>query len=118
MIRLFLLNPNFQDARIKPENQVYYCPHCAMIEGILHYYPELRKKLEVIYVDFPRPRKMIVDLLGEENQGCPVLVIPAELETEVRVDDLSRHGDLLFTNSKYRIAQYLGDKFGIALPHP
>ena len=75
---LFLLNPNFNDKRLTPLKQAYYCPHCAMIEGILHYYPELRDSVEIVYVDFPRPRNAIIELLGEENQGCPVLLIKAQ----------------------------------------
>jgi glutathione S-transferase len=32
-------------------------------------------ELEVKYVNFARPRPALVDLLGEENQSCPVLVL-------------------------------------------
>ena len=29
---------------------------------------------ELVYVDFDKPRKLLVDLIGEENQSLPVLV--------------------------------------------
>ncbi|WP_341835730.1 DUF3088 family protein [Chitinophaga pollutisoli] len=56
MIQLFLLKPDFPDEKLSLPGQTYYCPACAWIEGILHYYPFLRDRMEVIHVDFPRPR--------------------------------------------------------------
>jgi hypothetical protein len=43
MIQLFLLNPNFIDPKQITREKLYYCPDCAIIEGVLSYYPELRK---------------------------------------------------------------------------
>lgn len=74
MKKLFLLKADFQDVNLNAEDK-FYCPDCVMIEGLLSYYPKLRSELEVIYLDFARPRKPIVDLLGEANQSCPVLVL-------------------------------------------
>ncbi len=74
MKKLFLLKPDFQDANYDVDEK-FYCPDCVMIEGLLSYYPKLRKELEVNYLDFERPRQVLVDLLGEANQGCPVLVL-------------------------------------------
>jgi hypothetical protein len=74
MKKLFLLKPDFHDANRDP-NQKYFCPDCAFVEGLLSYYPRLRDEIEVTYVDFARPRKVLVDLLGEANQSCPVLIL-------------------------------------------
>lgn len=74
MEKLFLLKPDFQDINRNADAK-YFCPPCALIEGVLSFYPQLRNELEVTYVDFMRPRPAIVDLIGEENQGCPVLVL-------------------------------------------
>lgn len=74
MEKLFLLKPDFQDAS-RADDKKYFCPECSPIEGLLSYYPRLRDELEVHYLDYNRPRKVLVDLLGEENQGCPVLVL-------------------------------------------
>lgn len=73
MEKLFLLKPDFQDINRDAENK-YFCPPCTMIEGLLSFYPRLRNELEVHYVDFQRPRPAIVDLIGEANQSCPVLI--------------------------------------------
>ena len=74
MKKLFLLKADFKDANYG-DNEKFYCPDCVLIEGLLSYYPKLRNELEVNYLDFARPRKVLVDLLGEANQGCPVLVL-------------------------------------------
>ncbi|MBW8331215.1 MAG: DUF3088 domain-containing protein [Prolixibacteraceae bacterium] len=74
MEKLFLLKPDFQDINRNPETK-YFCPPCALIEGILSFYPRLRNELEITYVDFVRPRPAIIELIGAENQGCPVLIL-------------------------------------------
>ena len=74
MKKLFLLKPDFQDSNRNLSSK-YICPPCTMMEGILSFYPRLRDEMEVNYVDFQRPRQAIIDLIGEENQGCPVLIL-------------------------------------------
>lgn len=119
MAILFLLNPNFKDTRIS-DTDAFYCPHCAMIEGVLHYYPQLREAIEIAYVDFQRPRHKIIDLIGEENQGCPCLILHrSELEySAVDIKSFTRYGDYLFVNTTTGIAKYLAERYAIGLPHP
>jgi hypothetical protein len=74
MKKLFLIKADFQDLK-RGDGRNYFCPDCVLIEGLLSFYPKLRNELEVNYVDFNRPRKVLVDLLGEANQSCPVLVL-------------------------------------------
>jgi Protein of unknown function (DUF3088). len=74
MKKLFLLKADFKDIN-RGDDKRYFCPDCVMIEGLLSYYPRLNDELEVKYVNFARPRQVLVDLLGEENQSCPVLVL-------------------------------------------
>lgn len=74
MEKLFLLKADFQDAS-RADGKRYFCSDCVLLEGLLSYYPQLSKELEVKYVNFARPRQVLVDLLGEENQSCPVLVL-------------------------------------------
>lgn len=100
MEKLFLLKPDFQDVKLDAEKK-YFCPHCAILEGLLLYYPRLGDQLEVHRVDFPRPRPVIVDLIGEENQSCPVLV----------------KEDGSFINETRDIIQYLTDKYHIGQKH-
>ena len=68
---LFLIRPNSRPDH--PEG--WYCPDCALIEGVLHYYPQLREVIDVRMVDFPRPRQAIIDLAGEGAQDCPCLLL-------------------------------------------
>ncbi len=74
MEKLFLLKADFLDLT-RGDGKRYFCPDCALIEGLLSYYPRLTSELEVKYVNFARPRQVLVDLIGEENQSCPVLVL-------------------------------------------
>lgn len=117
MDKLFLLNPNFKDDNLEPAGQLYYCPFNAMLEGVLHYYPELRDKLDITYVDFPRPRKEIVKYLGEENQGSPVLIIREE-GTDLANIKVQKHNGNQFIHGNLAIAKYLARKFDIPQFHP
>ncbi|MGL5362666.1 MAG: DUF3088 family protein [Bosea sp. (in: a-proteobacteria)] len=75
---LFLLRSNL-DVR---ETTGRYCPDCAVIEGVLAYHPALRQALDIRYVDFARPRQALVDLVGEGEQGCPMLLVAPSLAPE------------------------------------
>lgn len=68
---LFLIRPNSRSDR--PEG--WYCPDCAIIEGVLSYYPQLRHVIDIRHVDFPRPRAALVALVGEGHQDCPCLLL-------------------------------------------
>lgn len=68
---LVLIRPNSRPDR--PEG--WYCPDCALVEGVLAYYPELRTALHIVHVDFPRPRAALVAMVGENVQDCPCLLV-------------------------------------------
>lgn len=74
MKKLFLLKADFQDVNFGTD-QKFFCPDCALIEGVLSYYPKLRDELEVAYLGFARPRNVVVELIGEANQSLPVLIL-------------------------------------------
>lgn len=113
---LFLLAPDFADAKLG--TQLFYCVHCAAIEGILRYYPALKEKLEVVRIAFPRPRSAIIALLGEAHQSCPVLVVasphPAGRQWLKQSEATGRY----FASGVESIAAYLSAAFGIAEIHP
>ncbi|HCM75102.1 MAG TPA: DUF3088 domain-containing protein [Cytophagales bacterium] len=117
MIKLFLLHPNFTDTAVDNSGQLYFCPDCALIEGFLSYYPEVRAQLEIIYVQFSKPRQVIVDLIGEQNQGCPVLVMEKKDNSD-NADHFKSAHPYLFMNTPAAIIQYLAKKFQVGLPHP
>lgn len=112
--RLYLLNSGFFDQDKGP----YFCPGCAQMVGLLEFYPQLKDRLDVRYVDFARPRPELVELLGEENQSCPVLVIestPAGLPSSQL--KLQQAKGRVFVEGANEIAEYLAHAHGIGIPH-
>ncbi len=67
--KLFLLRPGFEDPDYP--GAVFYCWHCALIEGVLASFPMLAASIDVERVAWPRPRMAVVELLGIENQSLP-----------------------------------------------
>lgn len=96
---LFLLRPGFEDPAYG-EGQ-FFCADCLMMEGWLAVNPEAAAQLDVRRVAFPRPRTAIIELIGEEQQACPVLIISPE-EVSVGAD---------------RIVGALAEKFGTPRLH-
>jgi hypothetical protein len=117
MPKLFLLKPDFKDSKIDNEGKLFYCPQCALIAGIIKYYPQLETLLEINYVDFQRPRKAIIELIGEDNQSCPTLIIENIQEDNVDISYFNPYGDKLFINSTDSILKYLSEKYGIGNAH-
>jgi hypothetical protein len=109
---LFLLKPDFQDGG----DQRYYCPHCAQLEGVLAFYPRLRKEIDVQYVDFPRPRAPIVALRGQDNQDAPVLVMGDSFSLSPQIEHGSANGHL-FISGEENIGRYLAERYRIGLAH-
>lgn len=111
--RLYLLKPDFQDGDRGP----YFCPGCTQMIGLLEIYPQLKETLEIHPVDFPRPRPELVELLGEENQSCPVLIlrqVPADLPPHLPVQRANGHS---FVEGANEIATCLAHIHGIGIPH-
>jgi hypothetical protein len=117
MIKLFLLKPGFTDTKADNEGKLYYCPHCALIEGVVRYYPQLEELIEIQHVDFKRPRPAIIELIGEENQSCPVLIIDNKEADDTETSYFEKYSDKLFVNSPDFITKYLAEKFGIGIAH-
>ena len=117
MTKLFLIKPGFTDSNTDNEGKYYYCPQCATTEGVIKYYPQLEDIIEIHYVDFKRPRPAIIEIIGEENQSCPVLIIDNNKDNDVDISYFKSYGDKLFVDSTDLICKYLADKFGIGLPH-
>lgn len=79
--RLYILDTQFDDPAFP--DQTFYCRDCITVDGLLSAFPEAAAKLDIIRIDYPRPRQQVIALLGEENQNLPVLVLdddaPADL---------------------------------------
>jgi len=109
---LFLLKPGFYDGDEGP----FFCPHSASMEGLLKYAPEIEKAIDVRRIDFQRPRLEIVDLLGEENQGTPVLVIDENREAIPDVQVSVKTGRA-FIVGEIEISKFLHRDLGVIKPH-
>ncbi len=110
--KLFLLKPDFTDSKSDNKGKVYYCPQCAMIEGIIKYYPHLTKMIEIHYVDFTKPRQAIVELIGEENQNCPALIIDNASDNDKYTSYFNKYDNKLFVNSTELITRYFTENLG------
>ncbi|WP_265936780.1 DUF3088 family protein [Roseibium alexandrii] len=56
-------------------DMTFYCWHCALMEGVLTSFPDLGADLNVKRIAWPRQRVDLVELLGEDHQSLPVLVL-------------------------------------------
>ncbi|GAB2205084.1 DUF3088 domain-containing protein [Roseibium sp.] len=97
---LYILSPGFEDPAYP--GKTFYCWHCALMEGVLASFPELADRLDVRRIAWPKPRREVAELLGEDNQSLPVLV-------------LSEGG---FINDKDAILAALTERHGFPHPHP
>ena len=110
--RLFMLTPWTEEGA-----GPYYCPDCGVVEGFFVYSPAAKVDLEIVHVEFERPRDRVVEALGAENQGCPVLVLaegteaPAEAKTSLSTG-------AVFLDDALAICNFLGRTYGGVLPHP
>jgi hypothetical protein len=109
--RLYLLKPNFLD-----QGKIYFCPGCAQVEGMLSFYPMLREKIEVLYIDFSRPRPSLVAEIGEDNQGCPKLVLGGKNNIPEGVTVAEAKGRR-FISAPLDICRYLASAYGVGKPH-
>lgn len=109
---LFMLDPWLDEDGSGP----YYCPDCGVVEGFLFYSPGIRTELEIIPVEFPRPRAQIVALLGLENQSSPVLV----LDDAAPVPEGARQSlttGTWFIDDAQLICTYLAERYNGIMPH-
>jgi Protein of unknown function (DUF3088) len=108
---LYLLPPRFEK-----DGAQRFCPDCAMMEGYLATYPQLREALEIVHVDYARPRAALAERLGEAHQNAPTLILAQA------APDAGPHGEILSSNGlsfltdARPITRYLAAKHGLAAP--
>lgn len=110
---LYLLPPDFPDD--KYPGQRFYCADCMFVEGVLARFPALTERLEVRRADFPRPRTAVVALVGEANQGLPLLILGDDADDGL---ETGRHGTVRFAGTRAAIMNALAVRHGIPMPHP
>ena len=109
---LFLLTPGFFDGDEGP----FFCPHSASVEGLLKYVPDLESILDVHRISFQRPRQDVIKLLGEENQGTPVLILDQGTEIPAEAQVSASTGRAFFLG-EIEIGKFLHREFEIMKPH-
>jgi hypothetical protein len=111
--RLYLLTPDFSADGMKQ-----FCSECAMVEGMLSFYPQIRKELDIKYIAFTKPRPEIVKELGPEHQSSPVLVIadPARVKKAGPNVKVQSSNGKQFVNDPYMVCEYLATVHGTGHP--
>lgn len=110
---LFLVSPGFEDPAYP--GQMFYCWHCALMEGVLASFPGLAARLEVQRIAWPRPRHAIIDLVGHEHQSLPLLVLADGATSEHQTGTFAGRA---FISDKDRILAALSERHGFPHPHP
>ena len=107
---LYLLAPGFED-----NNRREYCPECAEVWGLLAYFPAIKEALNIHYMPIDRPRVALTELLGEDNQNCPTLVLDYNAEIPVGVQTKSANGHTFIDNAR-DIGMYFAQEYGTPFP--
>jgi hypothetical protein len=92
-------------------------PGCAGVEGFLKYAPQVESQLDVRRIEFQRPRREIVELLGASNQGCPVFVLVGDSNAPAEARKSEETGKAYISGTTH-ICEFLGRTFGVVRPHP
>jgi hypothetical protein len=110
---LFVLRPGFTD-----KGKAWFCPYSAQVVGFLDYYPEIKESLELVELDFARPRQPIVELIGDDHQSAPMLVLHEESNPEP-VDGvvIGEARGRKFVEKTVEILRYLAATRGVPGPH-
>jgi hypothetical protein len=111
MDKLFVLRPGFDEG-----GTTYFCPFSAQVIGFLAYYPKVKDTLEIIELEFPKPREPLATLLGETHQAAPMLVIAGTPQTvdKVKVAEANGHS---YVEKTIEILRYLAVTRGVPAPH-
>ena len=111
--KLFIVKPDFLDPAFP--DQRFYCWHCALMEGLLASFPDLTNTLDVERIDWPRPRMPLIDMIGEEHQSVPVLILAGDVSLALAH---KHYGDYRFIDDKDTILAALSERHGLPAPHP
>ena len=112
--RLFVYKPGFIDHDIP-----YFCPYSAQVIGFLTYYPEVRATVEIVELDFAKPRAALVAALDEAHQAAPMLVLGQGRPDELTLNGvhIGRVGEVRFVEKTIEILRYLAATRGVPGPH-
>jgi hypothetical protein len=92
----------------------WYCNDCATLEGALMVNPHWNDRIDVRRVAYPRPRQELIDLIGSEYQGLPMLV----MDRDRAPGDAILVGEFAILQDVRAIGRALASRHGGAGPHP
>jgi hypothetical protein len=107
--RLYILAAPFPDGGFE-----WYCNDCATLEGAMLVNTHWPDKVDVRRVPFPRPRQELINLIGAEYQGLPMLV----MDKDRAPGDAIIVGDYAILQDVRAIGRALTSRHGGAGPHP
>lgn len=106
---LFLLPPGFEaDARRE------YCPECAELWGLLHYFPAILQTVDIRHQPLGKPRPEMTAALGAGIQNCPTLVLDRSSPNGGTVRT-AENGARYIDNAR-DIGRYYAERFGTPAP--
>lgn len=108
--QLFLLAPGFID-----RDRREYCPECAEMWGLLHYYPAIRDSLDIHYQPLSHPRPGLVARLGRGRWNCPTLILAAGADAGPHAHVETAKGERFIASAR-QIGVYFAHRFGTAWP--
>jgi hypothetical protein len=109
--KLFVLRPGFDDKGV-----TYFCPFSAQVIGFLDYYPRVRDTVDLVELEFPKPRKPLVELIGEDHQSAPMLVLAGEPVAVPNVK-FGEANSRKFVEKTIEILRYLAATRSVPAPH-
>ena len=107
---LFLLPPGFLS-----KGRREYCPECAEVWGLLHYFPPILASLDIRYQPIDKPRPDMTVLFGEARQNCPTLLLAAASPGAANARILTHEGRRFLDNAR-DIGKYYAERFGTPAP--
>lgn len=112
---LFLLAPGFEAEAGDGETRREFCPECAEMWGLLHYFPAIKNALDIRYEPLAHPRPGLVAHLGEGMWNCPTLIL-AEDAGAVGDAVVKAAKDARFLDNARDIAKYFAQRYGTPFP--
>ena len=109
---LFIIKAPFEDRAL---DGTWFCTSCATMEGALLANPHWANRIDVKRSEFPRPRREIINLIGDENQSMPVLVLADGATPPADAKEYERR---YFLDEPKHITRYLAATYGGAGLHP
>ncbi len=109
---LIVLRPGFLDGGTR-----WFCPFSAQVIGYLAYFPDVRDTLELVEIDFARPRQLLAEVLGDATMSLPVLVLHESSPTEVPGVTVAEAAGRRYVSKTIEIMRYLAATRGTAPPH-